>query len=128
MLLKVLGGKRDDAGSNVDIKIPRVTNRQINQANHKTLPLTKKKFFPIGESRPYIHTNIRPFILSDLKERFSNDSMVCYQLNVLLPVKLDFIPDLKALRKNIDPLCKKFSSLLIQNPDTALKINKLVVL
>lgn len=107
------------AEMDVEIRKPRVVGKQMNRANQHTV--TSSDSDPHEDIVKYWETSVYIPILdnliTDMKQRFSNDSVDCYKLNILVPITLDTISNPTS---RFDPICEKYSSVLSLKKDTML--------
>lgn len=106
---------------NVDLKIPRINKRQTTRANYPISANFERdeRLEAIAYWRKAVYVPMLDYVLTDLNERFTIDSVKCYILNDLVPSNLDKIENWETLKKDcINPICKKYSTLLVDNQDT----------
>ena len=85
----------------VEIRIPRTTNRQCNRPNYLSND-------PAVYYRQAIYIPILKFVTEDLKNRFSEETLNLYNFNILFPDS-PALKDKNILKVAINQLAEKYS-------------------
>lgn len=98
----------------VEIRIPRLAEKQVNRLNYPSTSSDNRDRI-LQHWKRSVYIPMLDNIIADMNDRFSDNSVECYKLNIIVPTNLDKISDLKS---SFEPICDKYSTLLSQKKDT----------
>ncbi|XP_050508949.1 52 kDa repressor of the inhibitor of the protein kinase-like [Diabrotica virgifera virgifera] len=101
----------------VQMRVPRIVRKQVNRPNYTLLTGDNQRSQVSKYWETAVYIPILDNLITDLTSRFSDESLDCYKLNILVPSTLDSVSNVKS---SFESICDKYSSVLSIKKETML--------